>query len=150
MDPLFDRFQRLLRSYLQFGAPDDTWFEKHRVDDDYREAWEELDEFLQTGTSTGSTRSSTRGGSARSGYGGGPTGTRLPPEELRKDYALFGVSFGAPFEEVRDAYRRLMRTHHPDLHSHDSQAQREATHKSQELNTAYQRIKAWEAAKRGA
>ncbi|MFW5712913.1 MAG: J domain-containing protein [bacterium] len=153
MDPLFERFQRLLRSYLQFGAPSDKWFEEHDEEADFREAWEELDEFLRSGTSSGHSRrgagngSGTRGG-ARFGFASREQ--RLPPEELRKDYELFGVAFGASFQEVRSAYRRLMRTHHPDLHAGDNIKQREATHKSQQLNTAYQRIKAWEAAKRGA
>ncbi len=147
MDPLFERFQRLVRSYLQFGAPSDEWFEEHDEDADYRQAWQELDEFLRSGTSSGYSRP---GASTRSGTGFGTREQRLPPEELRKDYELFGVEFGASFQEVRSAYRRLMRTHHPDLHAGDSAAQREATHKSQQFNTAYQRIKAWEAAKRGA
>lgn len=144
MDPLFERFHRLLRSYLRFGAPSDEWFEQHTEDRDYREAWDELDEFLRTGktsgTSAGSNGGSRSGGQAR----------RLPPEELRRDYELFQVEFGASFQEVRRAYRRLMRIHHPDLHAGDSAKQHEATDKSQQLNTAYQRIKAWEAAKRGA
>ncbi len=157
MDPLFERFERLVRSYLRFGAPSDEWFEQHQEDTDYQEAWEELDEFLRTGSSTGASAgsSSSRSSGGRSGQRQGPggfTGTahRMPPEELRKDYALFGVAFGAPFPEVRNAYRKLMRTHHPDLHAGNQATQDEATQKSQELNTAYQRIKAWEAAKRGA
>ena len=171
MDPLFERFERLVRSYLRFGAPSDEWFEQHQENTDYQEAMEELDEFLRTGT-TGSTTESTSGSSSsrssgrysrqRSGQNGftdsrhstyrGASGTthRMPPEELRNDYALFGVAFGAPFPEVRNAYRKLMRTHHPDVHAGDQAKQHEATQKSQELNTAYQRIKAWEAAKRGA
>lgn len=138
MDPLFERFQRLVRSYLRFGAPSDEWFEQHEEDSDYHEAWNELNEFLHNGTSAG-TSAGTHGQEQR-----------LPPEELRKDYQLFEVEFGASFQEVRNAYRRLMRRHHPDLHAGDSTKQHEATRTSQQLNTAYQRIKAWEAAKRGA
>jgi len=141
MDPLFERFERLLRSYIRFGAPSDEWFEQAQGDTDYQEAWNELDEFLRNGSSTDHTHGTDR----TSG-----TTERLPPEELRKDYALLGVAFGATFTEVRNAYRGLMRRHHPDLHASDSNRQREATHTSQQLNTAYQRIKAWEAAKRGA
>ncbi|MDZ7793757.1 MAG: J domain-containing protein [Spirochaetia bacterium] len=149
MDPLFERFQRLLRSYIRFGAPSDEWFEQSHGDTDYgdtdyQEAWNELDEFLRNGSTAKQT--------GRAGHTGRTAGTteRLPPEELRKDYSLLGVAFGATFTEVRNAYRKLIRTHHPDLHASDSNKQREATHTSQQLNTAYQRIKAWEAAKRGA
>ena len=126
MEPLFERFHRLLRSYLQFGAPSDEWFEQHTEDRDYREAWEELDEYLRTGTTKAHSSGPRPGGTTRT----------LPPEELRKDYELFEVEFGASFQEVRSAYRRLMRTHHPDLHAGDSAKQREATHISQRLNTA--------------
>lgn len=146
MDPLFERFERLLRSYIRFGAPSDEWFEQEQGDTDYQEAWNELDDFLRSGSR--SSRTSPSGQSTGSSKAG--TTERLPPEELRKDYSLLGVSFGATFTEVRNAYRTLMRTHHPDLHASDSNRQREATHTSQQLNTAYQRIKAWEAAKRGA
>ncbi|MFO7730993.1 MAG: J domain-containing protein [Spirochaetia bacterium] len=164
MDPLFERFQRLLRSYIRFGAPADEWFEQTQgntdygdstykdtdyKDTDYQEAWNELDEFLRNGSSATQ--------SGRAGHTGRPfdtneagTSDRRPPEELHKDYSLLGVPFGASFTEVRNAYRTLMRRHHPDLHASDSHRQREATHTSQQLNTAYQRIKAWEAAKRGA
>jgi len=154
MDPLFERFQRLLRSYIRFGAPSDEWFEQSHSDTDYddtdyQEAWNELDEFLQNGSTakhTGPTgNTSQTAGTSKAG-----TTERLPPEELRKDYSLLGIPFGASFTEVRNAYRRLMRMHHPDLHASDSTRQREATYTSQQLNTAYQRIKAWEAAKRGA
>ena len=150
MDPLFERFHRLVRSYLRFGAPADEWFEQHTEDKDYREAWDELDEFLRretsSGTSSGSAAGSNRSGRAHTAA----TSRRLPPEELRQDYELFEVEFGASFQEVRSAYRRLMRIHHPDLHAGNTAKQNEATNKSQQLNIAYQRIKAWEAAKRGA
>jgi len=149
MDPLFERFERLLRSYIRFGAPSDEWFEQSQGDSDYQEAWNELDEFLRSGSTTGNT-SRTNSTSRTAGTSKAGTTERLPPEELRKDYSLFGVAFGASFTEVRNAYRTLIRRHHPDLHASDSTRQREATHTSQQLNTAYQRIKAWEAAKRGA
>lgn len=151
MDPLFERFQRLLRSYIRFGAPSDEWFEQEQGttdygDTDYQEAWNELDEFLRNGSRSGRTGPSARTtGNSKAG-----ATERIPPEELRKDYSLLGVAFGATFTEVRNAYRTLMRRHHPDLHASDSTRQREATYTSQQLNTAYQRIKAWEAAKRGA
>lgn len=147
MDPLFERFQRLVRSYIRFGAPSDEWFEQHKVDNDYQEAWEELNDFLRSGF-TGA--SSSTAGRSTSGRGTSGSTHPLPPEELRKDYVLLGVDFGAGFQEVRTAYRTLMRSHHPDIHAGNKAKQQEATLKSQELNTAYQRIKAWEAAKRGA
>ncbi len=149
MDPLFERFHRLVRSYIRFGAPSDEWFEQHKVDNDYQEAWEELNDFLRSGSGT-YTSGAYRNSSGTAGRGASDSAPPLPPEELRKDYVLLGVEFGAGFQEVRTAYRSLMRSHHPDLHAGNQAKQQEATLKTQELNTAYQRIKAWEAAKRGA
>lgn len=154
MDPLFARFERLVRSMFQedeeryrgdpFGRDSfrerrrgerDYIFEK-KGDRDFREAWEELDQYLHTGSSSASSADSfVRAGGARP--------RPLPPRELRKDYDLLGVSFGAPFEEVRRAYRSLIRTHHPDVHGADKGATDRATSRSQEINESFQRIKTW-------
>ncbi|MGC9312004.1 MAG: J domain-containing protein [Sediminispirochaetaceae bacterium] len=151
MDPLIERFERILRSFLNSGAADDSW-EYASEDRDFQDAYAELDEFLQSG------RNKDSGGWAHSGGGthsDGRTGTyderfRTPPETLRQDYSRLKVPFGTSFDEVRSSYRALMRRHHPDLHSADPSRHAEATRIAQELNLSYQRIKAWELAKRGA
>jgi DnaJ-domain-containing protein 1 len=186
MDPLFERFERLVRSMFQgdedrfredpFGGSSSG--ERHRggrdyifdekSDRDFRDAWEELDEYLRGGSSgssdgpfehaDGSSRFDSTG-FGPSGFGervrdrthdrsrtertGRSRSRPLPPNELRKDYELLGVSFGAPFEEVRKAYRSLIRTHHPDVHGRDKGATDRATSRSQEINESFQRIKMW-------
>ena len=48
---------------------------------------------------------------------------------MRDPYEVLGIARGATFEEVRAAYRRACKTHHPDMGgSHEAMV---------ELNTAY-------------
>lgn len=164
MDPLIERFERILRSYFQNGVLkngnrsgsgsggfsrgsagfgngttgfDDDW-DGLADEQDFRDAFAELDDFLKTGTSSGADP-----GAEAYGAGKDPP----PPEMLREDYRELGVSFGAPFSDVKRAYRKLMRTHHPDRHGSDAEKQAQATRKAQRLNIAFHRIRAWEEAK---
>jgi len=144
MDPLIERFERILRSFFNTDTGTGRWEEA--VDDqDFQDAWDELDDFLKSdSTSDGSYRSAgERDGSFSYRF-------RMPPNSLTRDYQILEVPFGAPFEDVRASYRALMRRHHPDIHTADRTQQERATRKAQELNISYQRIKAWELAKRGA
>jgi DnaJ-domain-containing protein 1 len=126
-------------------------------DEDYSSAWDELNDFLGGGTSRSEDswerrfRGEEPAGERSAGSGGTRTrrGYRSPPEKLRRDYERLGVPFGAPFEEVRAAYKDLIRKHHPDRHARDPEAYARATHRAQGINESLQRIKAWEIAKRG-
>jgi len=51
-------------------------------------------------------------------------------------YAVLGVKKGACAEEIKRAYRRLAREHHPDLHP--EHAKEKAAGKFREINEAYQ------------
>jgi DnaJ like chaperone protein len=61
-------------------------------------------------------------------------------------YAILGVPHAAPFEDIRAAYRRLMRENHPDLVALSKSAPREyepiAHDKAAAITTAYARIRA--------
>ena len=147
MDPLLDRFHRLLRSMFQTSDGDFRFNEdifENDDDADYREAWEELEDFLGS-SSSGSNRSRNRSTSAE-----GAKSHHLPPEELREDYKRLGVSFDASFEEVKLAHRKLVKEHHPDRHGGDPQRLKRATETTQSLNYSFAKIKAWEAAKKRA
>ena len=52
-------------------------------------------------------------------------------------YAVLGVARGASEQEVKDAFRRLAKTCHPDLHPGDPQAER----RFKEINAAYDAIR---------
>ncbi len=129
--------------------------------DDFQEAWEELNDFLggDSGGAGGAeaggagagrqqrSRSSQSGPSQSGPSQSGPSRSSRrrgdPPDKLREDFQILEVSFGAPLEEVRRSYKRLLRLHHPDRHASNPQKQQEATLLTQSLNGAYQRIAAW-------
>jgi DnaJ-domain-containing protein 1 len=162
MDTLFERFERILKSYFQRGFLRDGFYNNegrsggfsgfsdrwNRLADeeDFMDAFDELDEFLRTGRGEKIGSRDFFGYTNRNSRSSTETES-LPPEMLREDYRELGVAFGAPFEEVRHAYRELMRTHHPDRHGSDATEQKQATQKAQRLNTAFHRIQTWEESK---
>jgi DnaJ-domain-containing protein 1 len=65
----------------------------------------------------------------------------LHPEhyrQLRVWYARLEVPNGSDVAVIRQAYRKLMRLYHPDVHSHDPESERLATRISQDLTVAYE------------
>jgi DnaJ-domain-containing protein 1 len=57
--------------------------------------------------------------------------------EVAAWYQTLGLPMGAGPEEVRQAYRALMRTHHPDRHAGSPAAERAATQRAQTLTVAH-------------
>ena len=60
---------------------------------------------------------------------------------LSESYARLGVAYGAPFSEVRRAWRLKMRACHPDLSS-DPIEKEQAEREARLINEAFQVIKA--------
>ena len=58
--------------------------------------------------------------------------------QIRRYYANLELPIGAPVDEVKAAYRRLMRRYHPDLHQGDREKAEIATRLAQELRVAYE------------
>lgn len=193
MDPLFDRFERLIRSMFQEpegnrrhddlrrgsggglggSRSERDYIFDEKSDRDFRNAWDELEDYLRAddlggfaagnhddlGARGGEDSNTRRDGfysrgpyssGARRGRAGAgtsrtfrPRGAPLPPEELRQDYSKLGVHFGASFEEVRKAYRALISAHHPDKYAENEEESSKATKRSQEINESFGRIKEW-------
>jgi len=57
-------------------------------------------------------------------------------------YTALGLPHGATLDEVKRAYRKLMRDHHPDRHAHDPAAEAHAHARAQRINAAYAELTA--------
>lgn len=130
MDAFFARVERVIKTLLKPDAEPD----RRRTDRFYSEAWEELEEYLRTGES--------RDRSADSGSAGGAAGADASSSAAAQDYRNLELEPGADFETVKRAYRRLMRTYHPDRYADDPERQRVATEISAKLNASFNRIRA--------
>lgn len=130
MGQIFDRLERLVRSMTQDSYNRYDPYDEHLSDDDMREAWEELNRFLDEDE-----------GYETSGKPGTSAGTRRPPEGLRKDFDTLGLPFGADYGAVKKAYREQLRLYHPDLHAGDPDKQQQATDVTQKIILAFRRIK---------
>ena len=107
------------------------------IDPDVQAAWEELDEYMRTGTN----RSGQDAGRSRP-RGPGAGGYSPPADEsLRQDYANLEVPFGADIDVVRDSYKRLMLKYHPDKFAGDAEKQKLALEIAKKINQSFQRIR---------
>jgi DnaJ-domain-containing protein 1 len=132
VDKFFDKLGDFVRSFTseQREARPGARAAGGPADPDMREAWEELDAYLN-----GEERSRPQ-----------PERPADPETELlRQDYANLEVPFGAPFEQVKKSYRRLLAAYHPDRNTGDAERLRLATEITQKLNASYGRIEALEA-----
>ena len=59
------------------------------------------------------------------------------PADIRTFYANLELPIGASADEVKAAYRRLMRRYHPDKHALDPARAKVATEVTQQLRQAY-------------
>ena len=57
-------------------------------------------------------------------------------------YRTLGLQNGASLDDVKKAYRKMMRQHHPDKHSTDAQAEARAHDRAQAINEAYRELTA--------
>ena len=62
-------------------------------------------------------------------------------QQIRQYYANLELEPGAPWSEVKHAYRRLMRQYHPDRHHSDPDKELLANQLSQKLRVAYEELK---------
>jgi DnaJ-domain-containing protein 1 len=145
LEGFIDRLAGLLRSLFSDergaqegrGAPGG---QAHRGDPDLDDAWQELDEFMRTGSNERVHARGTDSARARGGHTSPPP--RQPEEALRKDYANLEVPFGADIDTVRRSYKSLMMKYHPDKHAGDPQKQKIALEITKKVNESFERIRA--------
>jgi DnaJ-class molecular chaperone len=101
-------------------------------------AFEELDDYLSGGREKRERFFAGKGKGHTSG--GKETGA---PETLRGDFAELGLSAGASAEECKQAYKRLLKQHHPDRHAGHPGNMKKATEKTARINAAFDRIARW-------
>ena len=141
MKGFIDRFAEFLRGVMggddHPAAGQGSRPRQRFVDPDVQEAWEELDDYMNTGRSDGTER-------VRQGRGPGADGAgfrQAPDESLRQDYANLEVPFGADRMTVLQSYKALMIKYHPDKFAGDPEKQRVALEITKKVNQSYERIR---------
>jgi DnaJ-class molecular chaperone len=104
------------------------------VDPDVQEAWQELDDFMRTGTEP-----PRQDGAGESRAGDARRAAR--DEALRQDYANLEVPFGADIETVRRSYKHLILKYHPDKYAGDPQKQKAALEITKKINESFEKIR---------
>jgi hypothetical protein len=158
VDQIFDRFERLFRSWVSndaeslYGSGSGSRATRSSGDPDFDSAMDELDDFLDRGRTETEARekdrlrrereeaarraSSSRPASSTSGASG-------PPQALLQAYRTLGLAYGTPFPEVKSAYKRLLMQNHPDRNSATPEQLKRSTEISVQINAAYHRIETW-------
>ena len=135
---IWNRLGNVIKSYINDGIEnigEKSFREKYNLDkedEDYRTAFEELDDYLKGENPDYKIKYSRKPGSS---------GT--VPDELRADFTELGLTINATEAECREAYKKLIRTHHPDHHGGDTVKMKQATEKTAKINAAYDRLINW-------
>jgi DnaJ-domain-containing protein 1 len=137
---IFDRISDVIRSYLNDNDDFDKKshsYGKNFTDPDFLEGQAEVEEFLRSGGNgwKAYTKTERETSEARA--------KERTPEVLRTDFVELELPFGAPSEECKKAYKRLLKIHHPDRHTGNPENIRKATEKSARINAAFDRIEKW-------
>ena len=137
MDGFVDRLADFLRSLFGDDREDGTRRPGASAaggfrDPDLKEAWEELDDYIRTGTNKTSDSTRQRASSREK---------RPPDPGLRQDYANLEVPFGADIETVKKSYKSLMMKYHPDKYAGNVEQQKVALEIAKKINESFERIR---------
>ena len=133
---IWERLGSVIKSYITDES--DKLFgnrSKWRTDPDLDAAYEELDGYLKGKDS----REKTSGREEAEK----PKKARPVPEEIRQDFAELGLTPNATAEECKEAYKKLLKIHHPDRHAKHEGNMNKATEKAARVNAAYDRLVVW-------
>jgi DnaJ-domain-containing protein 1 len=139
MPDIFDRLGSFLKSIFSEEETGSSGKQQY-YDEDMQDAWDELEDYLNEGK-TERREQTRRREQARTEPRPRADQAR---EKLWADYTNLKVPFGAPFEEVKLAYKKLLRQYHPDKHASDPQKFKLATEITSKLNQSFQRIEEFE------
>jgi hypothetical protein len=161
VDQIFDRFERLFRSWVAedsselFGSGSSGAQARrgYSGDPDFDSAMSELDDFLDRGKSESEAKerdrlrrereeAARRASSRQRTADSRPSG---PPQALVQAYRCLGLAYGTPFPEVKATYKRLLMRNHPDRNSATPEQLKRSTEISAQINEAYHRIETWNA-----
>ena len=138
---ILDRLGTVLKSYINDGTEkisgSDRRSRRPWEDDDLNAAYEELDDFLREGKSSGGNSNNT--GSRTSAK----KSSRYVTPEVKADFAELGLTTDASLDDCKNAYKKLLKIHHPDRHGHDTELTKKATEKTAKINAAYDRLVKW-------
>ena len=150
VDQLFDRFGNLLKSWTQsgdkpFSDPDRNHGSLFTSDPILDEAMAELDAFLDDDKEKQERlrRNAEARDRARQQARATPKPAPAPPAKLVAAYKTLGLAYGTPFEQAKQAYKKLLKEHHPDKHGSAPDAQKRATETSARINDAFRVIETW-------
>ena len=138
---IWDRLETVIKSY--FAAEEEKvfggskgWRSTSGGDPDLNAAFEELNDFLGG-----------KGDRENNGENGKQEneGKKKRPvsEELKSDFAELGLSPDASVEECKEAYKKLLKIHHPDRHANHEENMKKATAKTARVNASYERLMQW-------
>ena len=139
---IFDRLGSVINSYFNDFSNETASRLRSSGDPDLDAAYEELDDYLNQKEYRFEKEANTDWRSARPSAERSST-AKLPPEELRPDFDLLGVPFGADNETCKAVYKNLLKIHHPDRHAGHEGNYKKATEKSAKINAAWDRIEKW-------
>jgi len=133
---IWDRLGNVIKSYINDES--DKLFgnrSKWRSDPDLDAAYEELDGYLNGKDSREKTSGKEEAYKQKK--------ASPVPEEIRQDFAELGLTPDATAEECKEAYKKLLKIHHPDRHANHDGNMKKATEKAARVNAAYDRLVIW-------
>ncbi|HUX36463.1 MAG TPA: DnaJ domain-containing protein [Rectinemataceae bacterium] len=153
MDQIFDRFERLFKSWVSpdEASPSDR-AGKRSGDSDFDSAMDELDDFLSAAKGDDEAakrererRRAAEEARARASSGGAAASQSNNSRDPRlvAAYEYLGLPYGTPIEEVKAKYKKLLLKHHPDRHAGSPANIKKATETSARINESWRIIESW-------
>ena len=126
------RLGRIINSYINDKVPASRK-DSHTqsMDKDYEDAYEELEQFLNNEPEK-KTDANHNKRSAPS-----------VPREIAEDLAELGLPPDADENQCKEAYKKLLKIHHPDRHAGHPGNMEKATKKTARINVSYDRLEKW-------